>query len=216
MYLILFGSPGVGKGTQSKIISKKYNIPQISTGDMLREAVRKETELGIKVKSLIERGELVPDDLMLILIKKRITEPDCANGLILDGFPRTIPQAEGLSGLMAKLNLPHFNCIEIVVPEEIILERILGRRTCEKCGTDFNQRVNPEPGNHICPKCGGNITNRQDDKEETVKKRLRIYHEQTEVVKDYYQSKGNFFTVNGNRDLEEVNSDIVSILQKNN
>lgn len=214
MYLILFGSPGVGKGTQSKIISKKYGIPQISTGDMLRESVRKETKLGLLVKSIIARGELVPDELMLTLIEERISQPDCANGLILDGFPRTLPQANDLSNLMVKMNLPYFNCIEIVVPEEIIMQRLLLRRTCEKCGTDFNPKMNPEPQDHLCNKCGGAISNRQDDDKETVLKRLRIYHEQTEVVKDYYEKNGHFYTVDGNRNMDIVNKEIISFIKK--
>ncbi len=213
MYLILFGAPGVGKGTQAKLISKHHNVPQISTGDMLREAARKGTELGNKAKQIMARGELVPDDLMLKIIKNRITQSDCAHGFILDGFPRTIPQAEGLAGLMKELNLPPLTCIEIQVPEAEIVKRLSSRKVCEACGADYNPNTNPAPADNICTKCGGNIVTRKDDSEETIKNRLRVYRQKTEKVKEYYRERGRFYTIDGNKPVEEVYHQIDAILQ---
>ncbi len=214
MYLILFGAPGVGKGTQAKKISKDFSIPQISTGDMLREAVRNNTELGKKAGEIMKRGELVPDDLILNIIKERIVEEDCKNGFILDGFPRTIPQAEGLSKLMGELNLPPLLCLEITVPNEVIIKRLTTRETCEKCGADYNPANNPAPEDHICPKCGGKIVKRSDDNEETIKKRLQTYENQTAPVKGFYEKQGRFYAVDGNKDVDEVYIDISAILKK--
>ena len=214
MHLILFGAPGVGKGTQAKEISKEYNIPQISTGDMLREAVRNQTALGVKAKAIMEAGELVPDDLILGLIKERISQPDCKNGLILDGFPRTIAQAEGLNRLMQEMHLPPFTCIEISVPDEIVIQRLSIRQVCEGCGADYNPKTNPAPADGICTVCGGRIISRSDDNIETIRKRLDVYYEQTDRVKHYYKDQGNFYSINGNRGVEEVYTAIKEILQK--
>jgi adenylate kinase len=177
MYLILFGAPGVGKGTQAKIIEKNKGIPQISTGDMLRSAVKKGTDLGQKAGELMKRGELVPDDLMIELIKDRISEPDANHGFILDGFPRTIAQADALDHLMHDLKLPDFHCVEITVPAEDIIARLVARRQCDHCGTDYNLNSNPPPADMICPKCGGHIFQRPDDNEETISNRLTQYNE---------------------------------------
>ena len=212
MYLILFGAPGVGKGTQAKLISKKNGIPQISTGDMLREAVKNQTELGKKAGEIMKRGELVPDEIMLGLIKERINNQDCANGFIFDGFPRTIAQAQGLDKLMTALNLPAFKCIEIEVPDKDIIKRLVSRRLCENCGSDFNLITNPPPENMICPKCGGTIYQRKDDNEETISNRLKVYKAQTAPLKKYYRNKGDFFTVSGSKPVEEVQKEIAAIL----
>ena len=212
MNLILFGAPGAGKGTQAKLISKDYGIPQISTGDMLREAVRLQTDLGKQAESIMAAGQLVPDHLMLGLIRERITKPDCANGLILDGFPRTIPQAEGLARLMNELNLPPFICLEISVPEEIIINRLSSRKTCSQCGADYNPATNPAPADMKCTVCGGRIVTRPDDNEETVKKRLEVFKRQTGPVKDYYAKNGNFYSVDGNKPVNEVYESIRKIL----
>ncbi len=214
MYLILFGAPGAGKGTQAKRISKEYGIPQISTGDMLREAVRLQSDLGKKAESIMAAGQLVPDDLMLKLIEERITKPDCNNGLILDGFPRTIPQAEELTLLMNKLNLPPFTCLEISVPEDVITKRLSSRKTCSKCGADFNPATNPAPADMKCPICGGDIITRTDDNEETVKNRLNVFKQQTGPVKDFYAKTGNFFSVDGNKPVDEVFASIKKILNE--
>jgi len=212
MYIILFGAPGVGKGTQAKLISQKYNIPQISTGDMLREAIRQRTELGKKAEAIIARGELVSDDIMLGLISERISQPDCKNGFILDGFPRTIAQAEGLEKLFKEKKLPQPICIEIVVPENVIIKRLTSRRICEKCGAIFDPVVNPIPPDNKCAKCGGRIVQREDDNEETIHKRLQVYHEQTAPVRDYYRKVDKFYTIDGNRPIEQVFKEIEDIL----
>lgn len=213
MHLILFGAPGVGKGTQAKEISNEYGIPQISTGDMLREAVRKQTGLGIKAKAIMEAGELVPDDLMLNLIRERISQPDCKNGLILDGFPRTIAQADGLRHLMQEMHLPYFTCIEISVPDEIVIKRLTMRQVCNKCGADYNPKTNPAPEDGKCTVCGGEIISRSDDNEATIRKRLDVYYDQTAQVKHYYEEKGNFYSIEGNRSVEEVYNALKQILQ---
>ena len=212
MYIILFGAPGVGKGTQAKLISHKYKIPQISTGDMLREAIRKGTELGKKAEAIIARGELVSDDIMLGLINERISQPDCKNGFILDGFPRTFAQAEGLDQLFKEKQLPSPICIEIVVPENVIIKRLTSRRICEGCGAIFDPVVNPIPADLKCPKCGGRIVQREDDNEATIHKRLQVYHEQTAPVRNYYQNLNKFYTIDGNRSVDEVFKEIEEIL----
>lgn len=214
MYLILFGAPGVGKGTQAKLISNKYEIPQISTGDMLRSAVKNQTELGKKAGEIMSRGELVPDDLILEMIKERFKMDDCRNGFILDGFPRTLPQAEGLDRLMLELNLPQFKCIEIAVPDTDIIARLVSRRLCSKCGTDYNLISNPPPDDMKCSKCGGDIIQRKDDTQETISNRLKVYNEQTAPVKNYYQAKGSFFSVDGRKSINAVQSEITEILDK--
>jgi adenylate kinase len=214
MYLILFGAPGVGKGTQAKLISEKFNIPQISTGDMLRNAVKNQTELGKKAGEIMTRGELVPDDLILKMIKERFNRDDCKNGFILDGFPRTIPQAEGLDKLMQELNLPAFRCIEIAVPDAEIIARLVSRRLCKSCGKDYNLISNPPPDDLKCLNCGGDIIQRKDDNKETISNRLQVYNEQTAPVKEYYQSKGSFFTVDGRNAINEVQEEIAIILGK--
>ncbi len=212
MYIILFGAPGVGKGTQAKKISKDYGIPQISTGDMLREAVRGKTELGKKAEAIMNRGELVPDELMLNLIRERISRPDCAKGLILDGFPRTTPQAEELSELMGEMQLPPFTCIEITVPNEKIINRLSSRMTCSQCGKDYNPAIHQIPADMKCTKCGGTIITRSDDNAETIQKRLNVYNEQTAPVKYFYKDKGRFFSIDGDRDVMEVYTSISEIL----
>jgi adenylate kinase len=212
MYLILFGAPGVGKGTQAKLISKKFHIPQISTGDMLRDAVKEKTELGKKASELMNEGKLVPDEIMLALIRERISLPDCAPGFILDGFPRTIAQAEELDKLFTELSLPRISCIEINVPDKEIISRLVSRRICEKCGTDYNLITNPPPQNMVCSNCGGNIIQRKDDNEETISNRLKVYLAQTAPLKNYYKTKGDFHSVDGLRSIEQVRDNIFAIL----
>lgn len=212
MHLILFGAPGVGKGTQAKLISEKYNVPQISTGDMLREAVKAETDLGKKASELMNAGKLVPDEIMLALIKDRISRADCREGFILDGFPRTITQAEGLDILFTTLSLPNITCIEISVPDDEIINRLVSRRLCEKCGTDYNLITNPPPQDMLCLKCAGNIVQRKDDNEETISNRLKVYLAQTAPLRDYYENKGEFHSIDGLRGINEVRNDIFKIL----
>lgn len=212
MYLILFGAPGVGKGTQAKIINREFGIPQISTGDMLREAVREKTELGIQAEAIMSRGELVPDNLILDLIKQRVVKPDCAKGLILDGFPRTIPQAECLTKLMVELSLETFTCIEITVPEKTIIRRLTSRLICSGCGKDYNPASEPAPPDMKCTVCGGKIKIRKDDNEETIRKRLRVYQDQTSQVKTYYEKRGAFHSLDGDKDPKEVYASIKEIV----
>jgi len=215
MHLILFGAPGVGKGTQAKLISQEFNIPQISTGDMLREAVRKQTDLGKKAQSIMEKGELVPDDVMLGIIRERISREDCSKGFILDGFPRTVKQAEQLTTLAQQMHLPPFTCIEIQVPDEAIIKRLTSRKTCSQCGADFNPQTNPAPADNICPLCGGTIITRTDDHEATIRKRLNVYKQQTAPVKQFYETRGHFFSINGDQDVSQVYADIKKILTGN-
>ena len=183
MFLILFGTPGVGKGTQAEKICKKYNIPQVSTGEMLRTVIENNTALGRKAKLLMDKGELVPDDVILGIIERRIVQPDCKKGFILDGFPRTIPQAEEFSKLLEKHNIPQFICIEIYVPHDIILERLSER-------------------------------GRIDDTKETVLKRLKIYENKTAPVKEYYKKAQQFFSIDGNKPIDEVFNEIKKLLLK--
>jgi adenylate kinase len=212
MYLILFGAPGVGKGTQAKLVSKHFQIPQISTGDILRVAVRERSPLGKKAGDLMAQGKLVPDDLMLKLIRQRIVQTDCQRGFILDGFPRTLVQAKELDALMAQLKLPPFRCIEIVVPDTEIITRLINRRVCEQCATDFNLLTNPPPADLLCPHCGGKIIQRKDDQEQTITQRLQVYHEFTRPIKDYYLSQGHFSSVDGLQDIEKVQQDVLALL----
>ncbi len=213
MHLVLFGAPGVGKGTQAKLISKKFHIPQISTGDMLRDAVKSETELGIKASSLMNEGKLVPDEIMLELIRERISLDDCKEGFILDGFPRTIAQAEGLDRLFSELRLADVICVEIYVPNEEIIKRLVSRRLCEKCGTDYNLILNPPPDDMLCVNCGGNIIQRKDDNKETISNRLKVYLSQTAPLKEYYQQKGSFYSIDGLRSIDDVSQDIFKVIQ---
>ena len=214
MYLILFGAPGVGKGTQAKMISKYYKIPQVSTGDMLREAIRNEGDFGKLAQSYMDKGSLVPDDLILKIIQQRIVKPDCSRGFILDGFPRTIAQAKGLAVLMQNMQLPPFTLVEINVSDKAIMDRLLGRKTCSKCGADYNKLTRPAPADNICTDCGGEITTRDDDNEETIQNRLRVYREQTAPVKDFYKKRGNFVDIDGNKSVEQVYFSIINELNQ--
>ncbi len=213
MHIILLGAPGVGKGTQAKLIMEKHQIPQISTGDILRAEVQNETELGKKVKAIMDKGELVSDELMLQIIEKRLKQPDCQKGFILDGFPRTIPQAEGLDEILVKLGDINLKAIDIAVPDEEIVKRLASRRICSQCGTPYNLLVNPPQTDDICDVCGGAVIQRDDDKEETVRKRLSVYRENTEPLIHYYKQKGLYFRVDGLQPIEKVNTDIDKLLQ---
>ncbi len=214
MQLILLGAPGVGKGTQAKRIMEKFGIPQISTGDLLRKEVREETALGVQAKEIMERGELVSDEIILSMIEKRLHEPDCRNGYILDGFPRTVAQAEGLDRLLEKMNDVHLQVIEIAVREEEIVRRLTSRRICSQCGKDFNVITNPPPPDGKCPVCGGKIIQRDDDKEKTIRNRLNVYRKQTEPLIAYYQNKGLLARVDGEKNEKEVSAEIEKILEK--
>jgi adenylate kinase len=214
MYLILFGAPGVGKGTQAKMISNYYKIPQISTGDMLREAIRDKGDFGKLAQSYMDKGSLVPDDLILKIIKQRILQPDCSRGFILDGFPRTITQAEGLATLMQEMHLPPFTLVEINVTDKTIMDRLLGRKICTKCGADYNKLTRPAPENNICTECGGKIVTRDDDNKATIQNRLKVYKDQTAPVKEFYIKRGHFISINGNKSVEQVYFSIINELNQ--
>lgn len=213
MYIILLGAPGVGKGTQAKMIMEKHRIPQISTGEILRQEVSEATEVGRKAEAILKQGELVPDDIILDMVGRRLRQDDCQKGFILDGFPRTIPQARGLDLLLKKLHIEKLKVIEISVSEAEIIKRLTARRICSKCGKDYNINLNPPPPDNICVVCGGTIIQREDDKEETIKNRLQVYRQQTEPLIAYYQKKGNFYQVNGEDPLELVHKNIENIIK---
>lgn len=200
MKLILLGAPGAGKGTQAENISEKYNIPAVSTGDMIRAAIKNGTELGKQVQSYIEKGHLVPDETVIAIVKERLAQPDCANGFILDGFPRTIPQAEALESLSINVDF----ALSIEVDDDRIVQRMSGRRACLACGMTYHIEYKPSKDNVTCDGCGETLVIRKDDKPETVIERLRVYHEQTEPLKEFYKSKGKLVTVEGQEELSDT------------
>ena len=212
MKIIMLGAPGAGKGTQAKMIAEKYSIPHISTGDIFRANIKNGTELGKKAKSYMDKGQLVPDELTLDLIMDRFKQDDCKNGYVLDGFPRTIPQAEALdTALKAKGEKVDF-AIDVDVPDENIVKRMGGRRACVGCGATYHVVYSPTKVEGVCDKCGEELIVRDDDKPETVKKRLSVYHDQTQPLIDYYKNEGILAEVDGTKDMEEVFQDIVNIL----
>ena len=212
MKIIMLGAPGAGKGTQAKKIADKYQIPHISTGDIFRANIKEGTELGKKAKSYMDQGQLVPDELTLELIMDRFQNPDCKNGYVLDGFPRTIPQAEALTEALAKKGETIDYAINVEVPDENIINRMGGRRACLACGSTYHIVYAPTRVEGICDRCGEKLVLRDDDKPETVKKRLAVYHEQTQPLIDYYTEQGVLKTVDGTRSLDEVFQAIVEIL----
>jgi adenylate kinase len=214
MNLILLGPPGAGKGTQAKIIMDKYGIPQISTGDMLREAVAKGTELGKKAKKYMTEGKLVPDEIVIGIVKERLKQKDCEKGFILDGFPRTLAQAEALDRIMGEMGKKIDAVINVNVPEEEVVRRIAYRRTCKNCGAIYHLIYNPPKRPGICDKCGGELYQREDDKEETVRERYRVYKKNTEPLIEYYKKKGILFDVDGTKDIEGVKREVLDILSK--
>ena len=208
MKLILLGAPGAGKGTQAEIISKKLNIPTISTGNILREAIKNGTEIGLKVKSFMDNGKLVPDDVIIGIVKERVSRDDCANGFILDGVPRTIPQAEALEQQGV-----HFDrVVSIEIEDSVIEARMTGRRVCGTCGASFHVTANPPKVEGVCDLCGKELFVRKDDTPETVKNRLKVYHEQTEPLKDFYETLGVLKLVDGNQPIEDATRDILAAL----
>ncbi len=209
MMLILLGAPGAGKGTQAEQICQRLHIPAISTGNILREALKSGTELGLKAKSFMDAGNLVPDDVVIDMLKERISEPDCKDGFILDGFPRTIPQAEALDAMGVSID----RVIDIEVPDEKIVTRMSGRRVCEKCGASYHLVYNPPKVEGVCDKCAGALVQRKDDNAETVRDRLTVYHNQTEPLKSYYAAQGKLFQVDGDRDVAVVSADILKELE---
>lgn len=200
MNLILLGAPGAGKGTQAEVISKELNIPTISTGNMLRAAVKAGTEYGVKAKAAMDAGDLVSDEIVIGILKDRIAEPDAQNGFILDGFPRTVPQAEALDAMGVQID----KVVEIYVPDETIKQRVSGRRVCLDCGATYHVDFKPSKAEGVCDACGKELVIRKDDQPETVISRLKTYHEQTAPLKGYYEAQGKLVTVVGQEEVADT------------
>lgn len=213
MRIVLLGAPGSGKGTQSKLLSEKYKIPQISTGDLLRAAVTADTPLGRQAKSAMDAGRLVSDDIVLAMIKERLSERDARRGFILDGFPRNIPQAEALDAVLDEVGLPIQAGLLIEVEFDALMERLTGRRTCESCGQVYNIYTSPSRMDERCDKCGGNLRHRADDNEQTIINRLRVYEAQTSPVVEYYRNQDKLRTVQGVGEIEDIFNAIVKVLE---
>ena len=212
MKIIMLGAPGAGKGTQAKKIAEKYSIPHISTGDIFRANIKNGTELGKKAKEYMDQGLLVPDELTCDLVVDRINQEDCSNGYILDGFPRTIPQAEALDAALTKMGTSIDFAIDVDVPDSNIVNRMSGRRACVGCGATYHLVFNAPKKEGICDVCGEKLILRDDDRQETGQKRLTVYHDQTQPLIDYYKNAGVLKTVDGTADMEDVFAAIVSIL----
>lgn len=212
MKIIMLGAPGAGKGTQAKQIAAKYEIPHISTGDIFRANIKEGTALGMEAKSYMDKGQLVPDELTVKILLDRVAKDDCKNGYVLDGFPRTIPQADVLDEAVTKLGEKIDFAINVDVPDENIINRMSGRRACLKCGATYHVVSIPPKKEGICDVCGEELVIREDDKAETVKARLEAYHKQTQPLIEYYSSKGILKEVDGTKDMNDVFADIVAIL----
>ena len=212
MKIIMLGAPGAGKGTQAKKIAEKYSIPHISTGDIFRANIKNGTELGMKAKTYMDQGLLVPDELVVDLVVDRVQQEDCANGYVLDGFPRTIPQAEALDNALSALGQKMDYAINVEVPDENIVNRMGGRRACVGCGATYHLVYAPTKVENVCDNCQGELILREDDKPETVQKRLNVYHEQTQPLIDYYTAKEIMVEVDGTVDINDVFQAIVNIL----
>ena len=208
MKLILLGAPGAGKGTQAEILSEKLSIPTISTGNILREAIKNGTETGLKAKSFMDAGKLVPDDVIIGIVRERVAQPDCANGYILDGVPRTIPQAQALEDAGI-----HFDCVvSIEIADSVIEARMTGRRVCGSCGASFHIVANPPKKEGVCDLCGSELVIRKDDAPETVKNRLKVFHTETEALKDFYRKLGILKLVEGDQPIESATAEILRAL----
>lgn len=210
--LILLGPPGAGKGTQAKKLVEKYRIPQISTGDILRDAVKQSTPLGLEAKSYMDKGALVPDEVVIGIVRERCGREDCANGFILDGFPRTTAQADALSNILKESGISIDHVIDIRVSKEYLVKRLCGRRVCRSCGTSYHVEFNRPDNAGRCDNCGGELYQRDDDKEEVVRKRLGTYESQTAPLVEYYRENGLLRTVNGEIEIEAVFDDICRII----
>ncbi len=213
MNLMVFGAPGAGKGTQAKFLIEKYDIPQISTGDILRAAIADKTNMGMEAKKFMDAGQLVPDSTIIGIIKDRLAEDDCKKGFILDGFPRTLPQAEALNDLMKDMNISLDKVISLNVPDELIVGRITGRRVCPDCGASFHVDFNPSKEEGKCDYCGGELIIRKDDNAETVKSRLGAYHEQTAPLIAFYTNMGVMVELDGTKDVSEVTVDMFASIE---
>ena len=214
MKIIMLGAPGAGKGTQAKMIADKYQVPHVSTGDIFRANIKNGTELGMEAKKYMDQGQLVPDELTVKILLDRVAQPDCEKGYVLDGFPRTIPQAEVLDKALAELNESIDYAINVDVPDENIVRRMSGRRACLSCGATYHIEHIPPKQEGICDTCGQELVLREDDKPETVLNRLEVYHKQTQPLIDFYTSKGVLESVDGTVDMKDVFAAIVTVLEK--
>ena len=208
MNLILLGAPGAGKGTQAELLKQKLSIPAISTGNMLREAMANGSELGQVVKKIMDEGALVPDGVILDIVADRVSQPDCARGLILDGVPRTLPQAEALETRGVQID----HVISIEIDDSVIEGRMTGRRVCSNCGATYHIVANPPKTEGVCDLCQAALITRKDDMPETVRRRLEVYHEQTEILKDFYAKRGKLRIINGDQSIEDANKDILEAI----
>ena len=209
MKLIMFGPPGAGKGTQADILGRRYGIKKISTGDALRDVIRSGSELGEQVKDLMDQGKFVPDEIVTEIIRDRVSSPDCANGFILDGFPRNLAQAEARVDMGIKVN----KALLIDVPDEVLVDRVQGRVMCDKCGASYHLKNNPPAVEGVCDKCGGHLEARSDDRPETVRARLKVYHELTDPVVDFYRNRGVLSEIDGTASIENATAEILKILE---
>lgn len=213
MRLVLLGAPGAGKGTQAKMLIEKYKIPQISTGDILRKAVADSTPLGKEAKVIMDKGELVPDKIVLGLVEERVKQDDCKKGFILDGFPRNTAQAEALDKMLNAMGLPIDSALSVDVPKDDLMKRLTGRRTCKNCQQMYNVYYSPPKKDVVCDKCGGELFQRGDDKEDTIKKRLDVYDAQTAPLIDYYNKKGILKSVMGVGNIDEIFNKVCALLE---
>ncbi|MFA6594705.1 MAG: adenylate kinase [Bacilli bacterium] len=213
MRLLIMGAPGTGKGTYAEGIEKHFGIPHISTGEIFREAISQKTPLGILAQSFIDDGHLVPDDVTVQIVRERIQQPDCQNGFVLDGFPRTLNQAENFTRILKELNIQLDLVINLLSDEELIIRRITNRRLCSKCGKGYNLITIPPKKEGICDDCGGAIYQRKDDSEEVIRERLEVYHRQTKPLIDYYEAQGNIIHMDGAGEINEVTNVIIAMLE---
>ena len=210
MKLILLGAPGAGKGTQAEYLCKEFSIPSISTGNLLREAIQNQTPIGLEAKRFMDNGQLVPDDVIVGIVEERVTRDDCANGFILDGVPRTIAQAEALERIGVAID----NVVSIEIEDAVIENRMSGRRVCSRCGASYHVTANPPKIDGVCDLCGAELSVRKDDRPETVRERLAVYHRQTEPLKDFYAARGKLRIVQGDRPIDTVRREILTALGK--
>ena len=213
MHILLMGPPGAGKGTQAATLVKKFSIPHISTGDMFRAAIKEGTELGKKAKACIDAGNLVPDEITIGIVKERLSQEDCKKGFILDGFPRTVDQADALKGILTELGLSLKSVLNITVPSADLVERAVGRRICRSCGATYHVKFSPSKQEGVCDACGGELYQRADDTEETMKNRLSVYEAQTKPLIDYYQAAGLYVEIDGRQAIDKVFDDVVAALK---
>ena len=213
MHILLMGPPGAGKGTQAANLVNEFAIPHISTGDMFRAAIKEGTELGKQAKACMDAGKLVPDEVTIGIVRERLAKPDCEKGFILDGFPRTVEQADALTGILKEIGLKLTRVLNINVPAAELIERAVGRRICKKCGATYHIKFNPTKVEGICDACGGELFQRADDSEETMKNRLSVYEAQTKPLIEYYQKAGLYTEVDGRQAIDKVFADVVKSLK---